>query len=224
MIPRNKIVSEKEKIYKNCQTDGCGGGSCVSCAKAASRIELYADAHIPVKYWGLSFKDFNGDKRFAEKFRTILKDVDSFYSDGKSIILTGSLGVGKTYSISCLLKLAATKDYTCYYTTMSDVISSAISNQTFLEEVKSVDFLAIDELDPRWIFPSEKSEQLFGSTMEHLLRTRFQNCLPTIIASNADNVDAIFNSAFGKTFTSLRSGFADIYIIGGVDFRRKNVS
>ncbi len=220
MIPQNKINAEKETIFKNCQ---CQIGSCLECQKKGSRIDKYATSEVPVQYWDLSFKDFKGDQKFAEKFRGYLGGVKNVYNEGKSLILVGTLGVGKTYSVCCLLKIAIVNDYTAYYTTMADIISNAIKEggSDYLARLLSVDFLVIDELDPRWIFPSEKSEQLFGSTMEHLLRTRFQNKLPTIMCSNADDVDKIFAGAFARTFKSLRSYHTDILYVSGVDHRRK---
>jgi len=220
MIPDTKIAREKSKIFSTCE---CKIGSCLPCQRKASRIERYALSGIPVAYWSISFKDFSGDQNFAEIFRDKLKDVNSFYDNGKSLILVGSLGVGKTYSICCLLKLAIVKDYSTIYTTMADVISRTIRDGggEYLQSLLEVDFLAIDELDPRWIFPSEKSEQLFGSTMEHLLRSRFQNGLPTIMCSNADDVDKIFAGHFGKTFKSLRSQHVEIIYVSGKDHRRK---
>lgn len=219
MIPQNKISIEKENVFKKCQ---CKIGSCIECQKKASRIDKYAAAEIPVQYWNSSYKDFEGDKKFAEKFREHLKDIKSVYNNGKSIILVGTLGVGKTYSVCCMLKIALVNDYSVYYTTMADIISHSIREGDYLEKLLSVDFLVIDELDPRWIFPSEKTEQLFGSTMEHLLRTRFQNKLPTIMCSNADDVDKIFSGTFSRTFKSLRSYHTDILYVSGIDHRRAN--
>lgn len=220
MIPDTKIAREKAKIYKECS---CQNGSCLQCQKKTARIDRYAKSEIPVSYWNSSFKEFSGDQNFAEIFRDKIKDINSYYDNGKSLILVGSLGVGKTYSICCLLKLAIVNDYSTLYTTMADIVNRVIRDGggEYLQSLLEVDFLAIDELDPRWIFPSEKSEQLFGSTMEHLLRSRFQNGLPTIMCSNADDVDKIFAGNFGKTFKSLRSQHIEILYVSGKDHRRK---
>lgn len=220
MIPDTKIAREKEKVFNECS---CQNGSCINCQKKSARIDRYAMAGIPTIYWSNSFKDFIGDTNFADIFREKLKDIDRIYDQGQSLILVGSLGVGKTYSICCLLKLAIVNDYSSIYTTMADIINKVIRDNggEYLQSLLDTDFLAIDELDPRWIFPSEKSEQLFGSTMEHLLRSRFQNGLPTIMCSNADDVDKIFAGHFARTFRSLRSQHVEVLYVGGKDQRRK---
>jgi len=220
MISDIKLSREKDKIYKACS---CGGDQCLECKRKVSRIDRYSAANIPTIYWNSSFKDFIGDQKFAEVFREKLKDINKIYDDGESLLLVGSLGVGKTYSVCCMLKLAIVSDYKVIYTTMADIVNRVIKDNSgeFLEGLLSADFLAIDELDPRWIFPSEKSEQLFGSTMEHLLRSRFQNGLPTIMCSNADDVDKIFAGNFGRTFRSLRSQHIKVIYVSGKDQRRK---
>lgn len=220
MIPDTKIAREKEKIYSECS---CQNGSCINCQKKSARIDRYAMAGIPTIYWSSSFKDFVGDVNFGDLFREKLKDINKIYDQGQSMMLVGSLGVGKTYSICCLLKLAIVNDYNSIYTTMADIVNRVIKDNSgeYLQSLLDADFLAIDELDPRWIFPSEKSEQLFGSTMEHLLRSRFQNGLPTIMCSNADDVDKIFAGHFGRTFRSLRSQHIEVLYVGGKDQRRK---
>jgi DNA replication protein DnaC len=220
MSTGNKLTREKQKIFAECE---CKIGSCIDCQKKASRIDRYHSAGIPTIYWKSSFKDFVGDKNFANVFRGYLKDINRIYDEGSSIILVGSLGVGKTYSTCCLLKIAIVNDYSAIYTTMADIVNQVIRDNSgsYIQSLLSADFLAIDELDPRWIFPSEKSEQLFGSTMEYLLRSRFQNGLPTIMCSNADDVDKIFAGNFGRTFKSLRTHHVEVIYVGGKDHRRK---
>lgn len=221
MIPENKISREKQKVYSACE---CKIGSCNSCQRKAFRMDKYASAGIPAIYWNSSFKDFSGDANFALAFREKLRDIDKLYDNGSSIILVGSLGVGKTYSTCCLLKIAIVSEYNAIYTTMADIINKVVKDNSgeYIYSLLEADFLAIDELDPRWIFPSEKAEQLFGSTMEHLLRSRFQNNLPTIMCSNSDDVDKIFAGNFGKTFRSLRSKHTEVIYVSGIDHRRKN--
>ena len=84
------------------------------------------------------------------------------------------------------------------------------------------DFLVIDEFDSRWIFPSERAEQMFGSSLEHILRMRFQNSTPTILCSNSPDIDTVLTGKFAKAFRSLRSKHLKVACVGGKDFRRRN--
>tara|TARA_B100000131_G_scaffold322298_1_gene375750 strand:+ start:131 stop:805 length:675 start_codon:yes stop_codon:yes gene_type:complete len=222
MIPQKKIDRAKDKIRKECAL--CDKLGCETCLGKIARIDKYASANIPMNYWNLSFKNFSGDLNFKKKIKNILKDIDAFYDNGKSLMFAGGLGTGKTYTACCILKIGITSGYTGAYTTMADIVAKILSSEVdgskYYNYLLSKDFLVIDEFDSRWIFPSEKSEQIFGSSLEYILRTRFQNNLPTILCSNNDNVDTIFGGYFARSFKSLRSEHIDLYFVAGKDQRR----
>lgn len=186
----------------------------------------YSIAGIPIAYWKLAFKDFEGDKRFAGEVRSIINNIDDFYEKGESLAFIGNLGTGKSYAACCILKKAVASRYDCHYTQMTEVVNKVLSHSVdsdrYLEMMVTVDVLVLDEFDPRWVFPSEKVERMFGTTFEYILRTRFQNTMPTILCSNADNIDNVLSSDFGKAFASLRSMYMKVIYVGGKDYR-KNV-
>jgi DNA replication protein DnaC len=189
-------------------------------------MDRYALSNIPVEYWNLSFKDFSGDSKFKNLIRLKIENISDLYDNGKSFMFSGGLGTGKTYTACCILKRAIASGYTGLYTTMADVVANMLSREIdtakYYNELLDKDFLVIDEFSSHWIFPSEKAEQLFGTSLEYVLRTRFQNQLPTILCSNNDDVDQIFGGFFAKSFKSLRSHHIELYVVGGKDFRRKN--
>jgi len=183
-------------------------------------------ADIPVEYWNLSFKDFNGDQNFKNTIKAKISNIDQVYDAGKSFMFAGNLGTGKTYTACCMLKLAVSSGYSGLYTTMAGVVANMMSKEMdtakYYNELLEKDFLVIDEFSSHWIFPSEKAGQLFGTSLEYILRTRFQNQLPTVLCTNDNDVDKIFGGFYAKSFKSLRSHHIDLYIIGGKDHRRKN--
>lgn len=227
MIPKNKLLRFKDNLLKNCDNhsyeDGCDAASC-KCLLKVSRAEKYISSGIPPSYWNMSIKNFSGDKKFKKIVSDIAIDIDAFYDKGRSIAFTGGLGTGKTYMACAILKLAIISNYSASYTTMAEIINSTLSHDvdssTYIKSLLNYDFLVIDEFDSRWIFPSEKSEQVFGSSLEYILRTRFQNETPTILCSNCPDMDKILSGNFGKAFRSLRSRHMDIFCVGGKDFRR----
>jgi len=224
MIPKTKINRVKQKIKENCKE--CVGTGCSICLSKMSRMDRYALSNIPVEYWNLSFKDFSGDSKFKNLIRLKIENISDLYDNGKSFMFSGGLGTGKTYTACCILKRAIASGYTGLYTTMADVVANMLSREIdtakYYNELLDKDFLVIDEFSSHWIFPSEKAEQLFGTSLEYVLRTRFQNQLPTILCSNNDDVDQIFGGFFAKSFKSLRSHHIELYVVGGKDFRRKN--
>jgi DNA replication protein DnaC len=223
MIPKNKLDRLKEKTISSCTT--CRGETCQSCLSKASRLDKYYMADIPVEYWPLSFKDFSGDSNFKNIIKEKMKNIDELYDNGKSFIFAGNLGTGKTYTACCVLKRAVSTGYSGLYTTMADVVANILSREydtaKYYAELVGRDFLVIDEFSSHWIFPSEKAEQLFGTSLEYVLRTRFQNQLPTILCTNDNDVDKIFGGFYAKSFKSLRSHHVELYMVGGKDYRRR---
>jgi len=224
MIPKTKIDRVKQKVKESCKA--CDGMGCGTCSSKASRLDRYALSNIPVEYWELSFKDFAGDPNFKKFVKTKIENINNLYDSGKSFMFTGGLGTGKTYTACCVLKRAVASGYSGLYTTMADVVANMLSKELdtakYYSELLNKDFLVIDEFSSHWIFPSDKAEQIFGSSLEYVLRTRFQNQLPTILCSNDEDVDQIFGGFFAKSFKSLRSHHVELFVIGGKDFRRKN--
>jgi len=215
-----KMNRISKKIRENCDCDsGCG-----KCNSKINRCFKYYKSDIPIDYWDKSFKNFDSNKILKSKIKPYISDIDSFYDDGTSILMVGTLGTGKTYMASSMLKMAITKGYSSKYINMVDIISSIISNNSvnsgeFIEKIINYDFLVIDEIDARWIFPSEKSEQIFGCYMEHILRSRFQNKMPTILCSNTLEISKIFSGDFSKSFKSLINHYVDTIVVAGKDYR-----
>jgi DNA replication protein DnaC len=224
MISDKKFEVIKQELRKSC---ACKGIGCNTCAQKISRYALYSHADIPVVYWSKAMKDFLGDAELKEYTTGIMKDISGFYYEGKSIALVGNLGTGKTYAGCCLLKKACVEGYSAKYIQMVEIVNTLLSKGTdsaaFLELMTSTDFLMIDEFDPRFIFTSEKAEKIFGSTLEYILRTRFQNQMPTVLCSNAYDLDDVLKSDFGRAFSSLKAMYLEEVIVSGKDFRRRGV-
>lgn len=221
MIPVKKISIIEKKIQNDCLK--CQGEGCSICRSKISRIKIYAEAGIPMDYWLLSFKDFKGDAKFKESVSEFLQDLNKMYEDGTSLAFVGNFGTGKTYTACCFLKSALILGYSAKYFNMSDIINDLVSSQSsskYLETLIQADFLAIDEFSKRFVFPSEKSEQLFGQTLEYILRSRFQNKMPTIICSNNMDIDQVLSEDFSKAFSSLRSQYIKVFIVSGKDYRK----
>ncbi len=222
MVPIKKLNLIEKRTREQCQN--CQGNGCSVCHSKNNRFKIYAAANIPISYWNLAFKDFQGDPRFKEIISKKISDIDSLYEEGKSYAFNGLFGTGKTYASCCLLKTALVAGYAAKYYTMSELIQEIINDHEgqFIHNILITDFLCIDEYSSRWVFPSEKSEQLFGQNLEYILRTRFQNQLPTIICSNDSNVRDVLAGEFARPLDSLFSQHLEVIGVAGKDFRKGN--
>lgn len=187
-------------------------------------INRYAESNIPIEYWSLSMdRDFKGDPRLKAKYDEYVKDLKSSYINGSSVCFAGSHGLGKTMTVTCILKKASQKGYSCLYTTLSDIVSALTSNDNedkfnARRELVLVDFLVIDEFDPRFM-PSENAADLYARSLESVFRTRSQNKLPTLMCTNSPNVIGSFNGSLKASIESLMKGYLKMFPVFGQDYR-----
>lgn len=184
----------------------------------------YADSNIPIGYWDLDMKDFKGSKILKDMYVNLSESLSDSYKNGTAVCFAGNHGIGKTMTTCCLLKRACQKNYVCLYTTLNDIVSALIdssSEEKFLarRELMTVDFLAIDELDSRFI-GSENTSELFGKMLEHIFRTRTQNKMPVLICTNSPNPLEAFTGPFKASLDSLMSKVKFVPIIDK-DFRKE---
>ena len=169
-------------------------------------------------------RDFKGNKLLMESYSYIVENLKKCYMDGLSICFAGMNGTGKSMTATNILKKTAQKNYTSLYSTLSDIVNVltlSSSEDKFLarRELMMVDFLIVDEFDPKYI-SSTASSDLFGRTLEHLFRTRSQNKLPTIMCSNSPNPAESFDGLIRDSINSLFHKMKIVPIIGS-DFRKE---
>jgi DNA replication protein DnaC len=216
-IPNQKIQDYLDSINNSTDDEKIKGLRII----AANR---YAESNIPVEYWSLKMdRDFYGDPRLLEKYNRYVADVKSAYTKGVSLCFAGNHGLGKTMTMTCILKKVCQKGYTALYTTLSDVVvalTQSADKYTAKKELVMVDFLVIDEFDNRFM-PSDNAADLYARTLESVFRTRSQNKLPTLMATNSPNVVESFNGPLKQSISSLMSGYIKTFPVFGDDFRKK---
>ena len=190
-------------------------------------INRYSEANVPTEYWVLKMeRDFKGDPKLLEKYNEYVADLKASYINGNSVCLAGKHGSGKTFTLTSILKKASQKGYSCLYSTLADVVNVLIqggSEDKFLarRELVMVDFLVIDEWDNRFI-SSENAADLYARSLESVFRSRSQNKLPTLMATNSPNPVESFNGALKDSIDSLMSGYMHIFTVApGKDFRKE---
>jgi DNA replication protein DnaC len=169
-------------------------------------------------------ENFKGPEKLAKLYADAVDNLPNIYQNGISFCLAGSHGLGKTLVLTAILKKACQKNYSCLYTTLGDIVSVLIdspNDEKFLarKELMTIDFLVIDEFDPRFC-NSLASADLFGKMLEQVFRTRTQNNLPTLMASNSPNPIETFSGPIKYSIESLMSKVKIIPVMGK-DFRKE---
>ncbi len=188
-------------------------------------VDRYVQANIPIDFWAKEMSQFEGDKKLVRIFNELNENFKEYYKSGKSMILVGSHGVGKTFFACSILKQAAIRGYGSLYTTLGDVVSVLIYGDSYTKfaarkELMMVSFLCLDEFDSRFI-NNENAAELFGRILESIIRIRFQNHMPTILLSNDLDPSKALGTNLGASVSSLITGNCKkICVIGG-DYRNK---
>lgn len=186
----------------------------------------YYDSNLPVEYWTLSMNNIlsNVDKSqafdaLAKTYLDATKDLNKAYVNGLSFCLAGSHGAGKSTTVINILKKACQKNFTTLYTNLGDIVSAltiapAEDKYFARKELTEVDFLVCDEFDNRHMGNTENATDLFGRTLEYVIRIRLQNKLPMILVSNSPNPVESFTGNIKQSVESLMSKLSIIPILG----------
>lgn len=230
-VPQRKLVEALEQTIRNCpecskRTDvKIDQNLCNNCSVRNKAINRYAEANIPIRYWPLEMSiGFEGDPILLKEYNEIIIDLRKTYNKGPAICFAGGHGLGKTLLLSNILKRVVEKGYSGLYTTLSDIVSIATSREyddrdTARKELLLIDFLAIDEFDPRYM-ANDKSSDLFGKILEEVFRSRAQNCLPTFFCTNSPNVVESFTGNIKQSISSLMN-YIRVVAVLGKDFRKQ---
>lgn len=167
--------------------------------------------------------DFSGDKILLEKYTEITQDLKESYKKGVSLAFAGRHGTGKTLTCCNVLKRAVEKGYSSLYVTLNDIVACTINSNPedrglARRELLTVDFLVIDEFDPRHM-GSEQAADLFGRILEDIFRTRSQNKMPILMCTNSPKVVESFTGSIKASISSLMNYVTNVTVIGE-DYRK----
>ena len=130
-----------------------------------------------------------------------------------------------TMATTSILKKASQKGFSCQYSDITTIVSAltqASSEEKYIvkRELSLVDFLVIDEVDPRFFDASISSNELFAKNIENIFRSRRQNKLPTLICTNSPNLIESFSGTLKHSLGSLFYDKLEIMSVIGQDFRK----
>lgn len=227
LIPPKKVESAIRNIidsFPDCKGKSISGGLSAECAALVEAIRRYANANIPVDYWFLDMDEFQGDKALLKQYNESVKDIKSSYAAGFKCCFAGNHGVGKTMSSACILKRAVEAGFSGLYVNLTDIVNVMTSSNSedkysTTQVLRTVDFLVIDEFDPRFM-GSEQAADLYGRILEPTLRARIQNKLPLILCTNSPNPVSGFSGSLKQSISSLM-GMVKLVPVLGDDFRKK---
>lgn len=182
------------------------------------------EACVPRDFWSVKPDDIKFNRAaFDEAVLPYCGRIVKARARGYGLLFFGDNGVGKTIMMSFVLGAAIRAGFTVYYTTLPRLdhdIKRGFDDRTVAERLRwmmTSDFMAIDELGKEQ-FRAGGGDWI-RSQVERILKERFDDSLPTLVASNASR-DTI-ESIYGASVASILDGkFLTVSLEPG-DYRRE---
>ena len=214
----------------NCHDTGIFGNRVCACFKRRRNAELVKACGIDASKLA-SFDKFDTkictDKAQAEnleKLKTLMEKWANTYPDvkKKNFVLTGKVGVGKTFITECLAKHMIEKEYSVCFVSAFDMNNMILSYHTTFDASKEShliplvesDFLFIDDLGTEPLINNVTLNYLFLVLSE---RERFSR--PVIITTNLEPADILdrYGERIYSRITSKKT--SQIFRLDGKDLR-----
>ena len=187
-------------------------------------VEAY-EACLPRDFWYIQTKDVTVNASvFEEYIKKYVKKLSIAHKNGYGLLLTGSNGVGKSTFLSYIGANAIRQGKSVYYTTMPqldyDMKLGFEDNKakSRLEVMLTSDFLILDEMNKE-VFKDLEKPTWFKTQVERLLKRRFDECKPVLMASNARL--SVISATYGPTVASMISGKYQVVLMEPGDARPK---
>lgn len=112
---------------------------------------------------------------FSERFRT-------FYTEGKGLLLFGTVGTGKSYAAACIANRIIENGYsakmTNFATIINDLQNISRDKNEYIRDLNRCDLLILDDLG------AERQSQFAQEIVFSVIDSRYSAKLPLIVTTN----------------------------------------
>jgi len=216
------------------------------CRAERRAARMLGRAHIPRRYEHCTLESYDTDLPYSHRSQgmalvTAKKFIEGYplVTGGRGLLLTGSIGVGKTHlAVGILQALVAERGASGLFYDYRDLLKqvqnsyNAQVRETELEVLRPVfeaEVLVLDELG------ASKPTDWVWDTVAHILNTRYNDRRTTIITTNYANAGPLGTEASGRTLVReetlgdrigerMRSRLQEMCVVvemQGEDFRQK---
>ncbi len=182
---------------------------CPCCAEEARSLAKFGQLCIPPRFRGKQIETYEAttDAQIRKKkfFEDYAKNLAEYIRQGRSIIMTGRPGTGKTHLACALLEVAQKQGFTGLFTSVAKIVRKvretwrdrSQSEDETIQAFIGVDLLVIDEVGVQ--SGSDNEQQILFA----VINGRYEEMRPTIVISNLD-LDGVGAYLGERVFDRLR--------------------
>lgn len=168
-------------------------GKCPCCLANDKALALYGQLAIPPRFRGKTIDSFKADTpeqvRAKKVFADYAKNMERYVKQGRSLVMTGRPGTGKTHLACGLLEAAKEVGLSGLFTSVGKIVRNVRSTwrgngseEQAIQSYIDVDLLVVDEVGVQ--AGSDNEQQILFA----VLNGRYEEMKPTIVISNLDLV------------------------------------
>ena len=199
---------------------------CPECVRKANELKTYGQAAIPERFQGKTVEAYVAEtpaqQAVKDFFLDYVADLGENIRIGRSIILCGNPGTGKTHLACALVAEAQRKGYSALFTSVAKTVRSiretwgapGKTERQAIETYASVDLLVVDEIGVQSGTANEQN-LLFA-----VLNDRYESMRPSVLISNLD-LGGIEKAIGARAFDRLRENGGRGFIFDWDSYRTK---
>jgi len=238
-VPNNKVNAAPQLAVRPDECPKCygtgmevvpdKGARICACRKLKSQHGQFESVRLPKRYDGFHFGNYkpqNNSQTIALK--TAMNFAMEYPAVDRGLLLSGSVGVGKTHLAVSILKGLTERGFSCLFYEFGTLLKEIQdSYNTFtqsselgvLSPVLNVDVLVLDELG------ASKPTDWVRDTMAHIINTRYNERKFTIFTTNylddrPNDREETLEDRIGVRVRSRLYEMCKTVIIDGKDYRR----
>ncbi len=206
------------------------GARICSCRQLKKQFGQFESVRLPKRYDGFHFHNYKPQTTSQEtafKFATGL--TMEYPAVDRGLLLTGSVGVGKTHLAVSILKGLTERGFTCLFYEFGSLLKeiqgsynvhTQSSELGVLTPVLNADVLVLDELG------ASKPTDWVRDTMAHVINTRYNDKKLTIFTTNylderLNDREEVLEDRIGTRLRSRLYEMCKTVVITGDDFRKR---
>ena len=206
------------------------GARICSCRHIKKRSGVFDSVRLPKRYDGFHFHNYkpqSPSQESAFKFATSL--TMEYPAVDRGLLLTGSVGVGKTHLAVSILKGLTERGFTCLFYEFGALLkeiqdsynaNTQASELGVLSPVLNAEILVLDELG------ASKPTDWVRDTMAHIINTRYNDKKLTIFTTNylderRNDREEVLEDRIGTRLRSRLYEMCKTVVIGGEDYRKR---